>query len=209
MQSIAIFSDNSALVRLCSRALINHFEIVAATSKQDFQNAPVVIIEAQKVDAEIDIQSLFSNSTTRFLVVGKDWSENKQINALVNGAAGYCDESVPPKLLLHAVTSILQGDTWIQRHLVPRVIDTLVKMKSDDTYASISSKYIESSSLLSTLSSREKEVAYMIRDGKSNKTIANSLNISERTVKAHLTSIFKKLKISDRLHLALYIKEYD
>lgn len=209
MQPIAIFSDNSALIKLCSHALINHFEIVAATSKQDFQNASVVIIEAQKVDVEIDIQSLFSSSTTRFLVVGKDWSENKQINALVNGAAGYCDESAPPKLLLHAVTSILQGDTWIQRHLVPRVIDTLVKMKSDDTYASTSSKYIESSSLLSTLSSREKDVANMIRDGKSNKVIANSLNISERTVKAHLTSIFKKLNISDRLHLALYIKEYD
>ena len=48
----------------------------------------------------------------------------------------------------------------------------------------------------------------MIQDGKSNKAIANCLSISERTVKAHLTSIFKKLNVADRLHLALYIKDY-
>jgi len=48
----------------------------------------------------------------------------------------------------------------------------------------------------------------MIRDGENNKVIGNTLDISERTVKAHLTSIFKKLNVPDRLRLALYIKEY-
>ena len=48
----------------------------------------------------------------------------------------------------------------------------------------------------------------MVRDGENNKAIASALEISERTVKAHVTSIFKKLDIADRLHLALYLKEY-
>jgi DNA-binding NarL/FixJ family response regulator len=48
----------------------------------------------------------------------------------------------------------------------------------------------------------------MIRVGENNKAIADTLDISERTVKAHLTSIFKKLEVPDRLHLALYMKEY-
>ena len=67
---------------------------------------------------------------------------------------------------------------------------------------------IESSALLTTLSSRELDVANMIRVGENNKAIADTLDISERTVKAHLTSIFKKLEVPDRLHLALYMKEY-
>jgi len=110
---------------------------------------------------------------------------------------------------LQAVTSVLKGDIWIQRHLVPRVIGTLVKMKPEPTQTLDSSKTIESSALLKTLSSRESDVAKMIREGESNKIIAKSLSISERTVKAHLTSIFKKLNVPDRLHLALYIKEFD
>jgi DNA-binding NarL/FixJ family response regulator len=48
----------------------------------------------------------------------------------------------------------------------------------------------------------------MIQSGENNKDIASTLHISERTVKAHLTSIFKKLNVSDRLRLALFIKEY-
>jgi DNA-binding NarL/FixJ family response regulator len=82
-------------------------------------------------------------------------------------------------------------------------------MKPEPTQTLDSSKTIESSALLATLSSREHDVAKMIRDGENNKVIAKNLSISERTVKAHLTSIFKKLNVPDRLHLALYIKEFD
>ncbi len=46
----------------------------------------------------------------------------------------------------------------------------------------------------------------MISQGKGNRSIAESLNISERTVKAHLTSIFRKLSVHDRLHLVLLLK---
>jgi len=208
MHHIAIFSDNSVLVKLWSHALISHFDVFTASSKKDLLNASVVVIDSQKVDTENDLNTIFSSSAARFLVVGKDWPENKQINALVHGAAGYCGESEPPKLLLQAVTSVLKGDIWVQRHLVPRVIGTLVKMKPESTQKVDSTKSIESSALLATLSSRENDVANMIRNGESNKIIATTLDISERTVKAHLTSIFKKLNVADRLHLALYIKEY-
>ncbi len=208
MRRVAIFSDNSVLVKLWSHALVSHFDIFTALNKQDLANASVVIIDSRKVDTNTDLTAMFSSASARFLVVGKDWSENKQINALVHGAAGYCGESEPPKLLVQAVTSVLKGDIWIQRHLVPRVIGTLVKMKPEHTQAVDSHKSIESSALLATLSLRESDVANMVRDGENNKAIANALEISERTVKAHVTSIFKKLDIADRLHLALYLKEY-
>jgi len=208
MRRVAIFSDTPAIVKLWSHALVSHFDIFTAVSKQELVKASIVIIDSHKVDTNTDLAAMFSSTSARFLVVGKDWSENKQINALVHGAAGYCGESEPPKLLLQAVTSVLKGDIWIQRHLVPRVIGTLVKMKPERTQTIDSHKSIESSTLLATLSSRESDVANMVRDGENNKAIASALEISERTVKAHVTSIFKKLDLSDRLHLALYLKEY-
>ncbi|MCK5120784.1 MAG: response regulator transcription factor [Methylococcales bacterium] len=171
-------------------------------------NADAVIIDTQKIDNNDNLFSFFNKQSTRFLIVGNSWSEDNQIKALVHGAAGYCGEFEPPELLLQAVKSILKGDIWIQRHLVPRVIGTLIQMKSTPANKIQEEKSTESSKLLKTLSNRELDVAHMIRSGENNKTIASTLNISERTVKAHLTSIFKKLNISDRLHLALFIKEY-
>lgn len=60
--------------------------------------------------------------------------------------------------------------------------------------------------MLARLTKRELDVAEMISQGKGNRSIAESLNISERTVKAHLTSIFRKLSVHDRLHLVLLLK---
>ena len=55
------------------------------------------------------------------------------------------------------------------------------------------------------LTPREREIALWIASGDRNKEIANRLEITERTVKAHLTSIFRKLGLTDRLRLALFI----
>lgn len=208
MHRVGIFSDDQVLVKLWSHALIRHFDVFTASNTQDLQGAIVAIVDSKKIDADEGLIGIFANTSTRLLIAGKEWPENKQINALVHGAAGYCGESEPPKLLLQAVDSVIKGDIWIQRHLVPRIIGTLVKMKPDTTEQGNTSKTIESSALLATLSTRELDVANMIRVGENNKVIAETLDISERTVKAHLTSIFKKLNVPDRLHLALYMKEY-
>jgi two-component system, NarL family, nitrate/nitrite response regulator NarL len=59
--------------------------------------------------------------------------------------------------------------------------------------------------LLSQLTQREREVAVEAAKGLSNKEIARILDITDRTVKAHLASIFERLKVKDRLHLALIL----
>jgi two-component system nitrate/nitrite response regulator NarL len=57
------------------------------------------------------------------------------------------------------------------------------------------------------LTPRELEVAQMVHLGGNNKLIARELDISERTVKAHLSAIFRKLDIENRLHLALFFNK--
>ena len=60
--------------------------------------------------------------------------------------------------------------------------------------------------LLQSLTSREKEIALAVSDGKSNRQVADLHAISEATVKTHLTSIFRKLDVSDRVGLVLLLK---
>ena len=59
--------------------------------------------------------------------------------------------------------------------------------------------------LLAGLSPREREIALCVARGESNKEIARELNLAERTIKLHLTSIFEKLQVRDRLQLALRV----
>lgn len=208
LNQILLLSDNIDLTHYCSSVLSGLYQIDIVLNLDKNFTAKIIIIDADKIDQDNHLLSLFNKKTSRFLIIGNNWPEESQIKALVHGAAGYCNQTDSPALLLQAIESISKGDIWIQRHLVPKVIGALVQMKASAEITPITPKPNDSSKLLATLSNREREVAEMIRSGESNKTIASSLFISERTVKAHLTSIFKKLKVPDRLHLALFIKEF-
>jgi len=62
---------------------------------------------------------------------------------------------------------------------------------------------------LKDLTKREKEVALAVADGQSNKQVASNCNMAERTVKTHLTQIFKKLQLKDRVALAIHLNQFD
>lgn len=207
MKRVLIFSTNRALIKSWLPVL----QLVYLVSKTDSVDsdlvADVVIIDSQKIEDNKNLLSVFNKELTRCLIVGKDWSEQCQIDALTQGAAGYCESSEPPRLILQALEQVLKGDIWISRHLVPKVIGSLIKMKGAEPEEKKPLPPSESIARLSSLSAREMDVAKMIEEGKNNKTIASALNISERTVKAHLTSVYKKLNVPSRLHLAIFIKE--
>jgi len=206
VQRILILSDNKPLIDSCQSILgsVYQTDSTASLNNEAIISSNAILVDASKIDQDPSLLSIFSVKSTRFLILGHNWPEEKQINALVHGAAGYCGEPELQSLLNLAIERILKGDIWIQRHLVPQVIGILVHKKSTPEVKSEQSP--ELTDRLKTLSKRELDVANMIGTGVNNKVIANTLNISERTVKAHLTSIFKKLKTPDRLHLALIIK---
>lgn len=118
------------------------------------------------------------------------------------GAHGFCQHDIPDSLLGKAVQLVLDGDYWVQRKLITSVIDEMAREQQE---SAASSSF--DSSLVDTLTPRELEVARMVYKGGNNKTIARELDISERTVKAHLSAIFRKLEIENRLNLALYFSE--
>lgn len=204
MKQVLIFSENEELVKSWTATLSPSYQVAITDDIYTHSNsADTIIIDSKKIENDKKLLSLFDNLAIRFLVVGSNWSEDDQINVLTHGAAGYCEVSESPKLILQALEQIIKGDIWIPRLLVPKVIGSLIKMKATADKVP-SSKSIK---LFELLSNREKDVAKLIQSGTNNKTIASALQISERTVKAHLTSIFKKLNIPSRLHLAVFIKE--
>ena len=117
------------------------------------------------------------------------------------GAKGYCSMEMDPVLLTKAVKMVQKGEVWVGRKVISHLLDTLVSLTEQQRNRSLP----KADPSLDVLTPREKEIVQQIGGGSSNKEIAHQLHVSEKTVKAHLTSIFRKLGVSDRLHLALYV----
>ena len=207
MAEILIFTPNPEFtVTLHSFLKPEHTLTVLTTVSQNFATKnkiyALVIMDCCLIsDSMAELEQL-EQFNCKILLAGNRFSEENQIKAVTTGVSGYCDINIPPELLNQAIESIMAGDIWIQRHLFPKVLLPLVE--SNQTTI-LQKKNITAD--LQSLSVRELDVAKMIGHGKSNKLIASKLFISERTVKAHLTSIFKKLGVRDRLHLAVYLNE--
>ncbi len=206
MKNVLIISDNADIIQFCSSVLSLSYNVFTGPDSDlgSENKYAVVLLDKDRLEQDPCIQTQFKSKNCRFLIIGSEWPEDKQIKALVNGAAGYCELNGQPEMLLTAVSSITKGDIWIKRHLVANIIGTLVQMKTATPEPLLQENAVHR---LQTLSAREYEVAQMIQQGDTNKNIANKLNISERTVKAHLTSIFKKMNVPDRLHLALLLND--
>ena len=129
--------------------------------------------------------------------------EKDQVELFKMGVHGFCQRDISPELLVKAVDAVLNGELWMQRSLITRIIDELTQGGS----SSKASNSLSNGSPIECLTPRELEVARMVHKGGNNKSIARTLDISERTVKAHLSSIFRKLNIENRLHLAIFFHE--
>ncbi len=140
--------------------------------------------------------------TTKVLALSDLPTEQEAIAAIKAGAKGYCGKDIAPALLRKAVDLVRDGQVWVGRALISRLLEEL---------AALSSQPLPSPSLHSDsverLTPREFEVARLVGDGYSNKEIAGRLHISEGTVKTHLTAVFRKLEVTDRLRLALFVKD--
>ncbi len=135
---------------------------------------------------------------TRIIAMSHQPNDDEGIAALRAGARGYCNAYIDPRLLAKAVGTVQNGEAWVGR----RLTDRLVALVGQHAPAQVDT---DSSPDLDLLTAREQEIALQIGSGCSNKVIAQRLGITERTVKAHLGSVFAKLGVQDRLQLALLV----
>ena len=107
------------------------------------------------------------------------------------GVDGYILKDSGSAELKKAIYAVLEGDSYIQPNLIPQLNSYLIH-KDDDKIK------------LDALTKREVEVLVEVAKGNFNKDIAMHLNISERTVKNHMVSIFKKIDVADRTQAAVF-----
>ncbi len=118
--------------------------------------------------------------------------------ALDAGCAAYCHAFADAKTLRQVRDVVASGQVWIGRELMQQLL-------SRTQTAVARAPQVADTDWANGLTQRERQVAVLAANGASNQAIAADCGISERTVKAHLTAVFEKLNLTDRLQLALRV----
>lgn len=118
------------------------------------------------------------------------------LKAVDIGVDGYILKDSESAELKRAIMTVLEGESYIQSSLIPALNSRLIARDVDKEK-------------IDSLTKRELEVLIQVANGMFNKEIANTLNISERTVKNHLSNIFRKIEVSDRTQAAVFAIKND
>jgi DNA-binding NarL/FixJ family response regulator len=155
----------------------------------------VVVMDLQmpRVDGVEGTRRILAEGLGAEVVVLTSFSDAARIAAALDaGAVGYLLKDSEPEVLVAGVRSVSRGespiDTKVARHLLA--------VRNETARAA------------HRLSVRETEVLTLVRSGLANKQIARRLGISERTVKAHLTSTFQRIGVADRTQAALWAERH-
>jgi two-component system, NarL family, response regulator LiaR len=127
----------------------------------------------------------------RVLVLSSFLDDERLFPAVRAGAAGYLLKDVEPRELVKAIRTVHGGEALLHPAVAARLMDEFAASPPPEPNAD-------------GLTEREREVLTLIARGLPNKLIARELSISEKTVKAHVSSILGKLGVSDRTQAALY-----
>jgi len=136
----------------------------------------------------------------RFFLLSDRPDEEEGLAFLKLGIVGYGNTYISRGRLAEAVRIISNGGVWLGQKVMQRLIREMYTGAKEKVASTSEQK-------LASLTPRERAVAELVAQGQSNLEIAFNLKITERTVKAHLTSIYEKTGTGSRLNLALLINQ--
>lgn len=211
---IVVASSSSNLLSAIKLSISPHFDLLEEpiTSRAAlYLFLKKEIIDVLLVDLDLltdsgiqEISELRSlQPKMRIVILAKKINPKDEIGAVLFGAKAFCNHDTPPQTFIKIIKAVLKDEVWVDRLFVTRLlaeIEDISHLRKDST------ENIDSA--ISKLTPRESQIANYIAGGESNKSISELLNISERTVKAHLGVIFRKMGLNDRLQLALYISRH-
>ncbi len=218
MQSIAmpeirhtariVISGNQGMIRAAIRRLLESEEGMTVVGECD--NHPKALAEALRDEPDLILLDLdlstgcdgvleriaallqAAKGTPVLILTANDECHAAQF-ALARGAIGFVKKDRPPDVLYRAISACVAGETWIERSTMAAMLRS---------FAAVASK---NGPNVTHLTSREREIMDLVVLGLHNKIIAQRLCISDTTVRHHLTSIFDKLDVSNRLELMRYV----
>jgi DNA-binding NarL/FixJ family response regulator len=194
-------ADDHRVLRLGMEQLLGTFDDVevvgSAAGGQEAvelctdRRPDVLLLDLSMPDVDgIEVtQQLASGSPDTRIVVFTSFSDRDQIvRALDAGAVGYLLKDAEPEEIHEAIRSASRGEAPI----TPRAAAALLADRRKRPTAGVE------------LTAREREVLLLVVDGLANKQIARRLQISEKTVKGHLTNLFQRIGVTDRTQAALW-----
>jgi DNA-binding NarL/FixJ family response regulator len=128
-------------------------------------------------------------------------TDDAVLRALRRGAAGFLVKDTPPTEIIRAIELVAAGESMLSPTVTRRLIDRL----SGDREAE--RRQAEAAARLDALSSREREIAYAVAQGKPNAAIAAELHLSVATVKGHVSALLMKLALDNRVQIALMVQD--
>lgn len=132
-----------------------------------------------------------SKSKVKVLVLTVHNEVEYLMKAVDIGVDGYILKDSESAELKKAIFSIVEGENYIQPSLIPSLNSKMIEKNRDE-------------GKIESLTKRELEVLKLLAVGMYNKEVAEKLNISERTVKNHVSNIFKKIEVTDRTQAAVF-----
>jgi DNA-binding NarL/FixJ family response regulator len=196
--------DDHAVVRRGLEQLINSapdLEIVGSATdgeeavQMSAERTPDVILMDLSMPVldgtEATRQIVAARPEVHVVVLTSFDDQRRILDALGAGATGYLLKDAEPDEVLSAIRTAVEGGSPLD----PRAARVLVDARREQAPAR-------------SLSPREEEVLRLLAVGLANKQIARRLGIAERTVKAHLTSVFQQLGVTDRTQAALWAREH-
>jgi PAS domain S-box-containing protein len=134
------------------------------------------------------------SKNTKTILLLHTLDEDMIMNAFHSGVKGYLTDDLTPEQFLEAIRTVSNDEIWLDLKVLNKLLTQF--LHAGDIRPALKAK----------LTRKEKEIAKFVMKGFSNKRISNELFISENTVKTHLANLFNKLSVSNRLELALYLK---
>ena len=129
----------------------------------------------------------------RIIVMGSEADDETIIKAIAAGAKGYLEETASPDQVEQAIDVVQSGSVWAPRRVLSIFIDRVMQS---------SARAVRRSG--SQFTHREREVLQLLVAARSNREIAETLGIEERTVKAHVARLMRKVGVDNRIALSIY-----
>ena len=201
---ILLGSANDTVIKRWEDLLAGTYELQQANTLRRLKSLctentfDLILIHRTQIDTDTFIDIRSATPLSRIFLLSDQPNDEEGLTFLKMGIVGYANTYISPERLTEAVRVIAGGAVWLGQKVMQRLIL--------DSYARAKEKAIaDSEKLLAGLTKREREIANLVGQGQSNLEIAANLNITERTVKAHLSSVYEKTKTGSRLNLALLI----
>ncbi|WP_442582094.1 response regulator [Mesorhizobium sp. ASY16-5R] len=205
--TIAVVDDHPLFREGVIRSLseTGHLDVVAAGCTGDdalriaVDNRPDILL----IDLSMPggghsaIKSILSRNATQCIVVLTASESSEDVIAALNaGAKGYVLKGVGSRSLVEILSAVRDGETYVTPSLSAHLLSALVG----------TGRSANALDLMGTLSEREREVLTLVASGLSNKSVALRLNLTEKTIKHHMSRIFSKLQASNRTEAAMIFR---